>query len=335
MTEKKHRRPAIPTWARWSVSTVIIVLILTQIDVPSLGRMLWNANPAWLALALLMIFFEQVAMALSWRAMLSSRGYGVPFLKMIHIIFVANFIGFVFPSSTGSDVVKVIGLSKYISSAAQAFTSMFVFRVAGYLILFLIALAAAVLFADRLPDTPVVAIISKALVIGLALGALGVMFAKPALRLAKIMSRRYGFENFYHKLETLYDSFWFYVRHKKAMATALAGAFFIQVDRIVFVYVIALALGLEVNPVALCVFVPIITTMTVIPVSISGIGVREGGYVLLFTHIGLTASQAVSLSICGFALDMGYVLLGGVVYQFFGFPEQKRLETLKGQESAQ
>ncbi len=324
MTTKKTAGGGIPGWARWTISIVILVVLLKHVDLRSFGEIASRAEPAWLLLGMVMIFFEQVAVATAWREMLSAKGFKAPLVTMLHIIFVSNFIGIVFPSSTGSDFVKVLGLSKYMDNGAEALSSLFVFRVSGYVILFLIALAAALLFGNRLPDTPVVEAISLALIGGLIAGAVGLLFARKALNGIKWLSERFGRSALYTKLDGAYGSFWYYVRHGRAMAVALSGALFIQVDRIVYVYVIALALGLSVDPVALCVFVPIITTMTVIPVSISGIGVREGGYVLLFTHIGLSASEAISLSICGFALDIVYVMLGGVVYWLFGFPQQKK-----------
>jgi len=266
--------------------------------------------------------------------MLASKGYKVPFLKMLHIIVVSNFIGFVFPSTAGADVVRVLGLSKYISSASEAFSSMVIFRVSGYVLMFSIALISATFFAERLPDTPVIKSISVALVVGFSALFLAFLFSGTAMRLIAVGLKKIGKEKLYSKVETLYKAFSFYLGHKGAMTVAFAGALFMQLERILYVYVVSLALGLEVDPATLCLFVPIIMVLTLIPVSISGIGVREGGFVFLFGYAGLYAAQAMSLSICGFALSLVYVLLGGLVYWWLGFPGGAPENELKTGEPA-
>lgn len=334
MSSEKSAKPQgsikTPAWLRWAVSVVILVVIFTQVDFSVFGRIAAQAKPSWLLVGMLMIFLEQVAVALAWRAMLATKEYHVPFIAMLKIMLAANFLGFVFPSSAGSDVVKVVGLSRYIDNAAEALSSLFIFRVMGYVLLFAIALVAATLFSHRLPDEPLIEAISLALVIGFVAGGAAVIFARPALGVAKKILTNLNMPGVYSKLKELYESLSFYIRHEGAMTKALAGSFFMQVDRIVYVYIIALALGLDVDAVALCVFVPIITAMTMLPVSISGIGVREGAYVVLFGYVGLSAGQALSLSICGFALDIAYVLIGGLVYWAYGFPKKEILEQAGG-----
>ncbi|VAX19999.1 hypothetical protein MNBD_NITROSPINAE02-1379 [hydrothermal vent metagenome] len=316
----------IPSWVRWVFSIAVMALIFTQVDFSSFTGTVMSANPLWLLLGLVMIFFETVAVAVAWRAMIRTKGYSPPFFTMLHIMLTANFLGFVLPSSMGSDIVKVVGLSKYIGNAAEALSSLLLFRVIGYGVLFLIAFIAATLFSGYLPDEPFVKGISIFLVIGCLVAAVGIIFMKPAFGLLKWLLLSVNLGSLFEKLKKVHDALFLYLGHPVAMAKAVAGAIFMQIDRIVYVFVIALALGIEVEPVTLCLFVPLITALTVIPISVSGIGVREGGYVFLFGYAGLSAGEALSLSLCGFALDIVFVLLGGVIYLLFGFPENEGLQ---------
>lgn len=328
------RKIVIPAWLRFFLSAMIIAFLFTKVDIALFASIVSRAAPEWLLAGLCLIFLEQLAVSIAWRAMLASKGHKVPFRKMLHIIIVSNFIGFVFPSTAGADVVRVLGLSKYISSASDAFSSMVIFRVSGYVLMFTIALISATFFADRLPDTLAIKAISVALAVGFCVGFLALIFSGKALGILEIGLKKIGMENIYSKIETLYKAFSFYLSHKGAMKVAFAGALFMQLERIFYVYVISLALGLEIDLAAICLFVPIIMALTLIPVSISGIGVREGGYVFLFAYAGLNTAQAMSLSICGFALSLVYVMLGGLVYWWFGFPGGESVSELKGKEPA-
>jgi hypothetical protein len=332
--ESTKRKSLFPTWLRFVLSAMIIAFLFTKVDVSLFASIIAKANPVWLLVGLFLIFLEQIAVCVAWRAMLASKGYKIPFWTMLHIIIVSNFIGFVFPSTAGADVVRVFGLSKYIDSASEAFSSMVIFRVSGYVLMFTIALISATLFADRLPDAPVIKAISIALAIGFLLGFLALIFSGKALGILEIALKKIGMDNLYSKIETLYKAFSFYLGHKGAMKVAFVGALFMQLERIFYVYVISLALGLEIDMAAICLFVPMIMALTLIPVSISGIGVREGGYVFLFGYAGLSTAQAMSLSVLGFALAIFYVTLGGLVYWWFGFPGGKTVRDIKAGEYA-
>ena len=63
---------------------------------------------------------------------------------------------------------------------------------------------------------------------------------------------------------------------------------------------------------------PIVNTISAIPISLSGIGVREQLFeTLLNTLYGTPKSLAVLISLCGFFLSVLWSLLGGVVYLFY------------------
>ena len=54
--------------------------------------------------------------------------------------------------------------------------------------------------------------------------------------------------------------------------------------------------------------------LTMVPISIGGIGVRESGYIIFFGIIGLEKEAAVAISLTGFALTVLLSLIGGAVY---------------------
>ncbi len=319
----------LPKWMRWAISLTIIAALVTHAELQKIAATLMAAKPGWLLLGILMIFLEQVVVCIAWNGMIATRDKRTPLMKMLQIVFVSNYIGFIFPSSAGPDFVKILGLSKYIGSKSEALSSLFIFRLIGYVVLFTIAFFSAVMFSDLLPDTPMMSAITKGLVTGFLAGVIAILFAKSVMRLAKGITDRFGYQNFYAKLESLYEALKHYIGNIDSLIPAVLGALLVQINRILIVYVMSLALRIDVDPITLCVFVPIITAITLIPVSISGIGVREGGYVLLFGHVGMSADQAISLSLCVFGIGIALVVFGGIIYMLFGFPEQEGLEKLK------
>jgi hypothetical protein len=60
-----------------------------------------------------------------------------------------------------------------------------------------------------------------------------------------------------------------------------------------------------------------ITAAALIPLSLNGLGIREGASVLLFSRVGITNAQALSLSLLMLLVGLLTGLIGGVIYPFF------------------
>ncbi|NQT37216.1 MAG: flippase-like domain-containing protein, partial [Planctomycetes bacterium] len=87
-----------------------------------------------------------------------------------------------------------------------------------------------------------------------------------------------------------------------------------QTVGIVCTYLVGLSLGLNVPLGYYFVSVPIIWLLTMLPIAINGIGVREGGFVLFFTAAGASTADALLLSFLTFAQLLLIGLFGGVLY---------------------
>jgi glycosyltransferase 2 family protein len=74
------------------------------------------------------------------------------------------------------------------------------------------------------------------------------------------------------------------------------------------------ALGLEV-PLAFCLIVyPLVGTFAAIPVSLNGLGLREGGYIYLLAVIGISSENGMAFGLLLFLIVALDSLLGGVLF---------------------
>jgi hypothetical protein len=83
---------------------------------------------------------------------------------------------------------------------------------------------------------------------------------------------------------------------------------------VVFYAAVAYALHLDVPFADLAVIVPISFVIQMLPVSVSGFGVREATFSFYFTRIGLAMEGALLMSLVGQALIMLFSLTGAGVY---------------------
>jgi uncharacterized membrane protein YbhN (UPF0104 family) len=86
----------------------------------------------------------------------------------------------------------------------------------------------------------------------------------------------------------------------------------VQIANVLIVWLIGQSLHLSIPGSYYLLLVPTVTLLTLLPISLNGMGVREGGTALLLAPLGVEPSVAVTLAFLWFA---AFVLpsLGGVV----------------------
>jgi len=329
---KKKKGGGIPVWARFLISFGLLGLILYKVDLKPLAEIGATANVPLVALAFVMIFVDQVVTALAWGKMLHAANYPIPYKDMIRVTLASDFIGLAVPSGMGPDMVRVVGLSRYIESPSHALSSLFAFRVMGLGQTITIAAVVMAFFSGNLPDDPMFGLLRILVILLFIAGFTCFVFMGRIERALESFAPRTRLEPLMIKVRDLYSTFLFYLRHKDALVAAFLGAFYVQMAKILSIYVIAMALGLDVSVFAFFVLVPVINMLILLPVSMAGLGVREGGYVLLFGHMGLGAAQCLTMSLLGFAVNMLVVCAGGIVYLFSGFPNNEGLQKAKPPE---
>ena len=91
-------------------------------------------------------------------------------------------------------------------------------------------------------------------------------------------------------------------------------SFVFQFFLILAVYLMACAIHASVPFVYFLAFVPLITLMEAVPVSVYGIGVRDMGYVFFFQYAGMGEVYTRSLAIVFLSVTLCYSLVGGALY---------------------
>ena len=115
---------------------------------------------------------------------------------------------------------------------------------------------------------------------------------------------------------------------KKEILTAFLYSLATQTIMICNVYILARGLSMHAPFVSVLCFVPVVSIISLIPVTISGIGLREGAFVVLFGLIGIVPDKAMTLSIIWFISIVAGSLPGLIIYLLHhktllkAFPEQ-------------
>jgi hypothetical protein len=96
------------------------------------------------------------------------------------------------------------------------------------------------------------------------------------------------------------------------MTGSLAASFFIQLSVVFINMAIGYAVGVGIPWEFYFVFTPLVTVAGMIPISLNGLGVREGAYVYFLAHVGVPASEALAFAILWLILITCASVLGGI-----------------------
>jgi len=288
---KKHIKFLI----RLTITALLILYLLKKIEFSHVLDTLVLINPFVFFFASFLYILSSYISTLRWKIFLPSEELSISQLFSFYLI--GSFFNNVLPGIIGGDVVKIF-LIKEKTGLKQALASVFMERYTGLCALLMIGFIFFCLFYAKLPDQ---------LVWSVPLSFLGFIIATALLLLL-------GKVNFFRELRDYILSF-----SKKQILQALAYSFLVQFTVIVSVYVIFIGVGISVSFFKLCIFLPMIILISMLPVSVSGIGVREWCFILFFGK-SFGEAQVVAVSFLWFLSQVFASLIGGVEYLRFKKP---------------
>jgi hypothetical protein len=100
----------------------------------------------------------------------------------------------------------------------------------------------------------------------------------------------------------------------------LVAGFVYQLAVVLAAFLLSEALRLDVGWTAMMAFMPAVAIVQVLPITIGGLGVREGAFVLFLSRsgLGVSASQAVALGLLIYAVNLVASLAGAPAFAVGG-----------------
>lgn len=211
-------------------------------------------------------------------------------------------------------MVRGYYLWKEADKKEHAVSSIVMERFAGFFMLFIISLLASLVALISMGKSPLLIAIlcaSAIILIGMTLFFIPTYFEY----INKIFSfRRLGIKE---KVEQIYYATIEYRKERLLLLSIFSISLLFQVILIVVYYFLSLSLHLSLSLGYFFLLVPIITGAAMIPLSLNGLGIREGVSVFLFSRLSITNAQALSLSLLMLLVGLLTGLVGGLIYPFF------------------
>lgn len=299
-----------------AVSLGLLAWLIRRTDWSSVTGLIVASDRAALAVALGAYLASVVVAAYRWRVLLVARQVPLPLFRALSLYFIGNFFGNFLPTSIGGDAVRAYGAAVALGQRADAFASVFLERFVGLFAVVTLALIGLLALALRLEHTYILSV--TVVLFLLLLATFPVLFSRWwVLRLKGLFQRVTAF-GIGHKAARLHEVLYEYGEHRGALLANFFLSILYQGLIVVMNVFVARGLALPVHAIYFIAFVPIIAVVSMFPLSINALGVREGGYVVLFAQIGRPAAEGLALSLTLYGIALLSSLPGGLLFAVQG-----------------
>ncbi len=300
-------------WIKAAVGVGLLAILFWSLDWRQFLQTLSTAKFDFVAAALVAYIAGKVLTAIRWAMLARPLGFKNSLKEFVAFYYIGMFFNLFAPSTLGGDAGKVYYLARETAAAGRAETatraviSILADRVIGMAVLFWIAAVALLGFpgyAELFPPPVRYATYIVAVLPLLAYAA----FPLVGRSLAKIR----------HSLaQKLYDMGNAYWRRPDVLAGAVLMSLAFHLIQVAIQVLIADALAFELPWSYALVFFPLVDVVAMLPVSISGIGLREGGYLFFLGRLGVAPERAIASSIVWLAIVVASGLVGGLVFVLY------------------
>lgn len=296
-----------------AVSAALIITLFRNADLrDTLSAVLRLGPGAWVS-AVFLYMLGQVISAYRWKLLSGAAGFCAPLRDHVSYYFIGMFFNLFLPTSVGGDAVKCWYLSRTdpTGRTAPAIYTVLAERVTGFLVMFWMG-TGALFFAPpgALPGT--------VFALAAACSAMSVLVMPfiPALLKRILKKRTWAWSR------TLLEDIAVYWRVPAVLFKALAWSLVFHSLLVAIHIIIGRAMGLPVPAAYYVVVYSAASLAGFIPISLSGIGPREGTYLYLFTLIGIGQPDALAFGVCWLGVIIAASLPGAALYLLGGRRER-------------
>ncbi len=286
--------------------TILVFFLIFQKAQPArFFSLLKQIKPQIFVLSVAFNFLAIAFQTYRWKYFLNDS---TSFFTLLRIYLVSFFLGNFLPSG-GLDVVRGYYISNGGKRFSEGFAVVVIDRLTGFIAVALLSLVAVSIGFNLPADL-------KKLIFAAAAGLIAVMILsfnkffyktlRSAMLLIKVLKIGERFARFY---DTYYD----FRNSKLRVFVGILISFGVQFSYAISAYFAMRSIGLEYPLYRFLFFVPLINMIAMIPVTVSGIGLREGGFVALFSS-GLGREGAILTSLLYYLSGVFASLVGGVLY---------------------
>lgn len=309
-----------------SIAQIIITLVLLfylsrKVNLSEAFVIMKQANIYLLILSGILCFIFILISNWRWKILLDARDLKFSFGYLLKIYFASWFFNNILPTAIGGDVLRVAYTVKQDAVSGRRITSpalaaAFVDRFIGFIGLFFFALLASVIFFLFKIGKNQYLLIDLLGFIILVIILLAAFSDQAHQFFSKIFSHIKIF-NLGERFERAYTEIKEYRQVKAQLLCSFLLSLLVQLSIALVWFFIGVAISAPGSVLYYFLYIPVLGVVTMVPISVGGLGIRENGFVYMFnTFAGILKEKATAISGLYLIINLIFALIGGIVFLF-------------------
>lgn len=302
---------------RISISIALLIFLFKKVDVQleELIKIIYKINWRYLFVSFFIFLVTYILGLLRWDMLLRGVNLHLQLRRVIVSYLGGCFFNLFLPSSIGGDVVRSLDLSHHTKRPREVVATVLLDRLSGYTGLVLIALGALFFGFKFIKNYFIIFAILFLSIILIFIGL--VLFNDKFFTKINRFLHRGG--KIKEALKNLHREI-YYFRHRgkrhrgSLLIDNLAISLIIQAGTPLIFFTLAKAINLEVNLSYFFIFTPIVTALSMLPISLGGLGIRDAATIFFLAQVNVGKNQALALSLINFIFILILGILGGIIY---------------------
>ncbi|MBI4707283.1 MAG: flippase-like domain-containing protein [Candidatus Omnitrophica bacterium] len=298
---------------RIGISIALLVFLFRQVDRKSLFEIIKNADKPMLLLSFFVYFLTYVLCLLRWEMLLKAVKIHLPLRRVIISYAGGVFFSLFLPSTIGGDVMRSIDLAAHTKKTKEVLATVFLDRLSGYVGLALLALISVIIGWKHVSSTHSV-LLAVFVIVSVLVVILLILFNRFFYARINNLLHSPNAGKIRDLLKNVHQEIHYFRNKEKTIAGNLIFSLLIQIVAPLSFYTIALSLGVKINVIYFLIFLPIIGAITMLPISIGGLGLRDATTIFFFTKVGMSKDLAFAMSLLNFSFILFIGAVGGIIY---------------------
>lgn len=297
------------------VTVSLLWLIFRKFNISSFSIQITRINFFFSAAALMAMFAQLILTGLRWYFVEKMLGNGINANLSIRLILIGQFFNQVLPSSVGGDVVRALILSRENLSLKTALSSVVCDRIVALIVLTFITFCTLPILLYSV-NFEILGIKSVTFLFFIfVLGGLIILLLFSNKLTANLNKYQLG-----RPVASIVSDTRYVIFSSRVSLWIVGLSILVQLLLILCIFFLAISLGLSLN-MTHCLMLPLIMLLSSIPISFAGWGLRETFMIVGLGLVGISAGDALSISV-GFGFTQmliglpGFVITAYMIYKY-------------------
>ena len=311
-------------YLRLAFGALLLVLLFRLVEFDRLATTLSSVKPHFIFASFFAMLLNYGVKTYRWSSILRFQRPDLSLLQVARFNFVSVFLGNFLPTNLSSDIVRIYYISRETAAPGVAISSIFADRIIGNFAV-AITTVAAFLALRQSGIFEIGSVLSYGIVAFLLLSiAVPLMLQHPVvIDLVKRLLDRFTGQKLLNTFQEMARHLVLY-RNQQALVAHVLALAFLNVMIVVFeFYFIARGFSTQISVGYFFLFIPLLIYLSMLPVSVGGIGLLEAGLVLFFSKVGMPIETCLSTALTFRVLQLGCALPGAMIYLLGDFSSRE------------